>query len=66
MIRKFLCILCLVFCLFNLVSLNGRALAAEKVTIAYGYRSNTMMPLWMAADAGYFHKYSLDVDIVKR
>jgi NitT/TauT family transport system substrate-binding protein len=38
--------------------------AAEKIRIAYGYRSNTMMPLWMAADGKYFQKHGLDVEII--
>ena len=38
--------------------------APEKVRIAYGYRSNTMLPLWTANDAKYFQKYGLDVEII--
>lgn len=40
------------------------ALAAEKIRIAYGYRSNTVLPLWAASDAKYFHKHGLDVEII--
>lgn len=38
--------------------------AADKVRIAYGYRSNTMLPLWTANDAKYFQKHGLDVEII--
>jgi ABC-type nitrate/sulfonate/bicarbonate transport system substrate-binding protein len=38
--------------------------AAEKIRIAYGYRSNTMLPLWTANDAKYFQKHGLDVEII--
>jgi ABC-type nitrate/sulfonate/bicarbonate transport system substrate-binding protein len=40
------------------------SVAADKVRIAYGYRSNTMLPLWTANDARYFQKHGLDVEIV--
>jgi ABC-type nitrate/sulfonate/bicarbonate transport system substrate-binding protein len=40
------------------------ALAAEKIRIAYGYRSNTALPLWAAIDARYFHKHGLDVEVI--
>ncbi len=36
----------------------------EKVRVAYGYRSNTMLPLWTANDAKYFQKHGLDVEII--
>jgi hypothetical protein len=36
----------------------------EKVRVAYGYRSNTMLPLWTANDANYFRKHELDVEII--
>ena len=40
------------------------ALGAEKIRIAYGYRSNTVLPLWTANDANYFQKHGLDVEII--
>jgi len=38
--------------------------SAERIRIAYGYRSNTMLPLWTANDARYFEKHGLDVEII--
>jgi len=51
--------------LFGLILWDGTVSAApEKVRIAYGYRSNTMLPLWTANDAKYFQKHNLDVEII--
>ena len=36
----------------------------QKVTINYATRTGTTWPLYIASEAGYFHKYGLDADIV--
>jgi ABC-type nitrate/sulfonate/bicarbonate transport system substrate-binding protein len=47
-----------------LVQIDAGAAQLEKITINYATRTGTSWPLYIAMEAGYFHKYGLDAKMV--
>ena len=58
----------ILFCLIS-VLVNGPALsivlAQDKVIVSYGGFNETVGPMWVAADKGFFKKYGLDVSMLQ-
>jgi ABC-type nitrate/sulfonate/bicarbonate transport system substrate-binding protein len=42
----------------------GSSFAAEKLTVVNSALNMLTVPLWVAKEKGYFHKYGLDVDTI--
>jgi len=60
-IRVSACIVCLILSLAAIPAV----LAEEQVLIAYGGHNETVVPMWVGIQKGFFKKYSLEVKMVQ-
>ncbi len=60
-IRVSACIVCLILSLAAIPAV----LAEEQVLIAYGGHNETVAPMWVGIEKGFFKKYSLEVKMVQ-
>src|SRR5713226_355524 len=61
---KHWCLFCIVSLLVSLATLSTPQ-AQERVLISYGGFNETVGPMWVAVDKGFFKKYGLDVSMLQ-